>query len=168
MTTFPVPPDNRLGSDFQVTKGWDMLQRTPAKIYDKTKSYLLGEFIKRDASGNALKLVTGVDVIATPALGARINWTKFVPNDFWNGMPDAVATGQLDLLSGLFTVNTKFFDTGATYTPGCPLVAIYDATLGGILAPLDPAGPPTARQLAAVVGTFVSKANGYLTAEIKL
>lgn len=160
--TFPVPKDVRGVRDFELVKGTDEMLRTSMPIDDKTKPIALGEWLKMSGTGTAAKVVVA-DNLAAPALGAKPSWTKFVPGDYNSGQADALATSQADLLSGSFQAKTKLYDTGASYTPGSMLVVIYDAANDrGILAPLDPAGPPTARQLLAAVGKIIQVDAGRL------
>jgi hypothetical protein len=111
------------------------------------------------------KLVTAVDTNATPALGAKVSWTKYRQNDSNLGQSDALATKSVDLLSGSYQAKTKLYNTGAgaLLIPGNPVVAIFDATqAGGILDPLDSSLVLTVRQLQGVVGRIISVANGVM------
>lgn len=152
--TFPVPKDVRAPRPFELVRGMDQMTRTPAVIADMTKPLIVGEFVKFDAQGRAAKLDVG-DVLATPALGARVCWTLFSPGSSYLGQSDVLATKQADVLSGAFQAKTMYFDATANYLPGAPLVAVYDAVNGrGYLAPLDLVAT-TVRQLAAVVAEVV-------------
>ena len=163
--TFPVPKDVRAARDFELVLGQDEQLRHSIGIKDadKDKDFDIGEWVKlvTDTNGSrAAKLESG-DVLATPANGCKVCWTRYRQGDVFNGQGDAVATGQLDLLSGSYQGKTKLFNTGGTFTPGFVLVPVYDATLGGILDAVDPASV-TARQLACAVGKVIELANGVL------
>jgi hypothetical protein len=163
--TFPVPKDVRGTRDFELWLGQEELLRHSLPLANLSLGVVIGEWMKMANSGGttkAAKLAVGVDIIAAPALGAKVSWTLFSPGDTFAGQSDAVATGQVDLLSGTYQAKTKIYDTGGVYAPGYMLVAIYNATLGGgFLAPLDP-GTATVRQLQGVVGKVVEVAGGVL------
>jgi len=159
--SFPVPKDVRAPRPFQIVKGMDEMLRTPVLIADKTQSLIQGEWVKFDAQGRGAKL-SATDVLATPALGARVCWTLYAPGNSLMGQSDVLATAQADLLSGVFQARTMYFDATAIYLPGAPLVAVFDpVNTRGFLAPLDPA-TVTVRQLAAVVGEVIQPPTGGL------
>jgi len=167
MSTFPVPKDVRGTRSFELVKGTDEMLRTPYPIADATKPVAVGEWVKLNASAQAAKVVVG-DTLAAPALGAHVSWTNFVPSDMSAGQADVQATKEIDALSGDYQAKTKLYDTGATYVPGTLLVVIYDAPNDrGILAPLDPAAPPTVRQLMGAVGKVIQVTGGQLWYETK-
>jgi hypothetical protein len=133
--------------------------RTPVLIADMTQPLIQGEWVKFDPQGRAAKL-SAADVLATPAMGARVCWTLFSPGNSYLGQADVLATEQADLLSGVFQAKTMYFDATANYLPGAPLVAVFDAVNNrGFLSPLDPASA-TVRQLAAVVGEVIQPPTG--------
>lgn len=165
---FPVPKDVRTTRNFELVKGMDELLRTSMPLYDLAASVKVGEWLKPAVNGGvtkARKLESGTDVLATPALGAKVSWTAYVQGDASTGQGDAMATGTVDLLSGNYQAKTKLYNTGSSYlAPGNLLVAVYDATDGGILDGVNPAGTEAdlVRQLQAVVGRVVEVANGVL------
>lgn len=158
---FPVPPDARAANDFSVVRGTNEMIRENLPLFDETAPVDQGEWMKRVPDGGvakAGKLITAVDTIAAPALGAKASWTSYRENDSNLGQSDALATKSVDLLSGSYQATTKLYNTGAgaLLAPGNLLVAVFDAGSGrGILDVLDPLGPPTIRQLQAVVGRIV-------------
>lgn len=160
--TFPVPKDVRAPRPFELVRGIDEMVRTSVPIADTTKGIIVGEWLKLDAQGRAAKLDVS-DVLATPALGARLSWTLYSPGSSYLGQSDVLATGQAEVLSGAFQAKTMYFDATANYLPGAPLVAVYDAVNGrGQLEPLDLVAT-TVRQLAAVVAEVVQPpTNGML------
>lgn len=164
---FPVPKDVRTDRSFTIVKGVDQMLRTPFVLADPTADVDVGEWLAIDASGNAVK-ATAAAVSTAPLQGARASWTLYRQGDANAGQSDAMATGQVDLLSGPYQAKTQLYDTGATWTAGAPLVVIHDAgTDRGILFPLDPA-TADAEQLAAVVGqVVVVPTNGILHFEAK-
>ena len=165
--TFPVPKDVRVDRAFTVVKGVDAMFRTPAVLADPSVNVDVGEWIALDASGLAVK-ATAAAILTEPLQGARASWTLYRQGDANAGQSDAMATGQVDLLSAPYQAKTQLYDTGATWTPGAPLVVIHDVTTDrGILAPLDPA-TADAEQLSAVVGQVVQvPTNGILHYEAK-
>jgi hypothetical protein len=133
--------------------------RTSVRIADMTQPLVEGEWVKFDAQGRAAKLGAG-DVVATPAMGARVCWTLFAPGSSYLGQADVLATEEAEVLSGSFQAKTQLFDATANYLPGAPLVAVFDpVNLRGYLAPLDPS-TATVRQLAAVVAEVVQPPTG--------
>lgn len=158
---FPVPSDARAVKDFELVKGINEALRTSLVIGDLTKPIDVGEWMKVGAGATAAKLATGVDTLAAPAMGAKVSWTRYRQNDPSGGQGDALATSQVDLLSGNYQAKTKLFVTGSTYNPGDLLVAVFDVTqAGGILDAVN--GTATARQIQAAVGRVISLANGVL------
>lgn len=159
--SFPVPKDVRAPRPFQLVRGMDEMLRTSVQIADMTRPLILGEWVKFDAQGRAAKLDAG-DVLATPALGARVCWTLFSPGSSYLGQSDVLATDQAEVLSGPFQAKTHFYDATANYAPGAPLVAVFDPVNSrGMLAPLDLVAT-TVRQLAAVVAEVVQPPTGGL------
>jgi hypothetical protein len=161
---FPVPPDVRGVRNFELVMGQEELLRTPFPIANLAAALSEGEWGKLVTSGGLTKFskLEAGDVLATPALGGKVCWDKYVPDNTYSGQSDVIATKLIDALSGTYQAKTKLYDTGATYAPGYLLVPIYDAVLGGILAPLDPAGPPTVRQMLSVVGKVIEVKDGQL------
>ena len=157
---FPVPPDARATGNFSVVRGTNEMIRENLPLFDETLPVDQGEWMKRvpDAGvAKAGKLVTAVDTLAAPALGAKVSWTSYRENDSNVGQSDALATKSVDLLSGSYQATTKLYNTGAgaLLAPGNLVVAVFDATqAGGILDVVDPA-TATIRQLQAVVGRIV-------------
>lgn len=162
--TFPVPVDARAAKTFQIIRGQEELIRQSGPINDKTVAIAFGEWLKPVMVSGVVtyaKLVTAVDTSAAPAAGAKPSWTKFHPTSMSLGQGDALATGTVDVLSGTYQALTDHFAAGQTYNPGDLLVAIYDATLGGVLFPVAP-GSATDTQRACVVGRVVSSVQGGL------
>lgn len=164
---FPVPKDVRTDRDFTVVRNVAEMIRTSAVLTDPTKNVDPGEWMAIDSAGKAVK-ATAAATSAAPLQGARCSWTLYRQGDTSAGQSDAVATSQVDLLSGSYQAKTKLYDTAATWTAGAPLVVKHDATTDrGILFPLDPS-TATAQQLAAVVGqVVVVPTNGVLHYEAK-
>jgi hypothetical protein len=159
--SFPVPKDVRADRPFQIIKGLDEIIRIPALIADMTQPFVIGEFVKLDAQARAVKL-GAADVVATPALGAHVCWTLFSPGSSLLGQSDVLATREVDLVSGPFQAKTQYYDPTATYQPGFPLVAVFDAVNNrGMLTAVDPA-TATVRQLAAAVGKVFQPPTGGL------
>jgi hypothetical protein len=157
--SFPVPKDVRAPRPFQLVKGTDEMLRTSVLIADMTQPLVVGEFVKLDGQGRAAKLAAA-DVVATPAMGARVCWTLFSPGSSLYGQSDVLATQSADVLSGPFQAKTQYYDPTANYLPGSPLVAVFDAVNNrGMLTPIDPAAA-TVRQLAAVVGKTIQPPTG--------
>lgn len=162
--TFPVPKDVRTTRDFELIFGQDELLRNSRGIDDPDVDIDVGEWLK-PATGNKMEKLEAGDVLATPANGCKVSWTRYRAGDTLNGQSDAVATGTVDVLSGTYQAKTKLYNTVGTHLqPGNLLVAVYDATLGGILDAPDPAAY-TVLHLAAAVGRVVEVANGVLTYE---
>jgi hypothetical protein len=161
--TFPVPPDVRTTRDFELILGQDELLRKPFALVDPSESIDVGEWVKPATSGGATKMrkLEAGDVIATPARGCKVSWTKYRQGDTYNGQADAVATGTVDVLAGTYEAKTKLYNTGGTFAPGHLLVPVYDATLGGILDAPTP-GSMTIAQLQSVVARVVEVAGGVL------
>ncbi|TAL43324.1 MAG: hypothetical protein EPN91_06615 [Salinibacterium sp.] len=161
--TFPVPPDVRASRDFELVFGQDEILRNSTQLDDPTVSVAYGEWMKL-AAGKAKKLEAG-DVLAAPPNGAKVSWTLYKSGDSIGGQSDAVATKSVDLLSGTYQAKTKLYNTGSTYLQsGNLLVAVYDATLGGILDAPNPAAY-TVLHLAAAIGRVISVDDGVLTYE---
>lgn len=161
--TFPVPKDVRGTRDFELVMGQDELIRQSMAIADPTADFDVGEWIKPVTSGGltkAGKLVTAVDTLAEPALGAKVSWTLYRNGDANAGQSDAMATKTLDVLSGTYQAKTKIYKTGGALSPGNLLVAIFDSGRG-VLDGLDPA-TATLRQLQATVGRIIEVAGGVL------
>jgi len=160
---FPVPKDVRTTRDFELVLGQDELLRQSIQIADLTKPLDVGEWVKLSTSGGftkAAKLLVG-DTLAAPAMGARACWTRYRTGDPSGGQSDAVATGTCDILGGTYQAKTKLYNTGGTFSPGCLLVATYDAVntrgyLDGVV------GTATLAQLQAVVGRCIEVAAGVL------
>ena len=161
---FPVPKDVRTTRDFELVKGVDELLRTPTEIADLTADIDVGEWLKPVTSGGvtkAGKLVTAVDTLAAPALGAKVSWTLYRQGDTSAGQADAVGTSKVDLLSGTYQAKTKLYNSGSgDLAPGNLLVATFQAGRGELDA-LDPA-TATVRQLQAAVGRIIEVADGVL------
>lgn len=126
----------------------------------------VGEWMKPVTSGGftkASKLITAVDTLAAPALGARVSWTRYRSGDANQGQSDAMATKTIDILSGTYQAKTKIYDSASVlFAPGRLLVAKFDTVSGrGFLDALDPA-TATIRQLQAVVGRCIEVAAGVL------
>ena len=163
---FPVPKDVRTTRDFELVFGQDELLRQSMAIFDLTKPIDVGEWLKPVTSGGftkASKLITAVDTLAAPALGARVSWTRYRQGDANQGQSDALATGKVDILSGTYQAKTKIYDTASVlFAPGRLLVAKHDTVSDrGFLDALDPA-TATIRQLQAVVGRCIEVAAGVL------
>lgn len=162
--TFPVPPDARADNDFELVKGIKDMVRQSVELADESASVDAGEWMKLATSGGgtkAAKLVSGDDS-ASPALGAKVSWTTYRDGDTWNGEGDAIATKQVDLLSGSYQAKTKIYNTGGTFAPGYLLIAVHDgANDRGHLDAIDP-GSATLRQLQAAVGKVIEEGNGVL------
>jgi hypothetical protein len=165
--TFPVPKDVRGTRDFTVVKGVDQMMRTSVALADPTDDIDVGEWCAVDASGEAIKASAG-HIITAPLMGARASWTLYRQGDADAGQSDAMATGQVDLLSGPYQAQTKLYDTAATWLPGANVVVIHDGVNDrGYLAPLDPA-TADAEQLSGVVGkVLVVPTGGILHFEAK-
>ena len=166
MSTFPVPKDVRGTRNFEPVRGMDEFIRESLPIADEAANFDPGEWVKRVTSAGitkAGKLATGVDTLAAPALGAKVCWTSYRPNNSDLGQSDALATKTVDLLSGSYQAKTKLYNTGSgVLAPGNLLVAVFDGTQdGGILDVVDPSSA-TIRQLQAVVGRIIEVANGQL------
>lgn len=158
--SFPVPPDVRTTRDFELVFGQDEILRNSTKLDDASVDVAVGEWMKLSA-GKAKKLESGDD-LTSPAMGAKVSWTNYRDGDSNNGQSDALATKSVDLLSGTYQAKTKLYNTGSSYLQsGNILVAVYDATYGGVLDAVNPA-TVTARQLAAAVGRVVSVESGVL------
>jgi len=160
---FPVPKDVRAARDFELILGQDELLRKEFPLADPTEEINVGEWVKPVTSGGATKVqkLEVADDIDAPAKGCKVSWTLYRQGDMWNGQSDAVATGNIDVLSGTYEAKTKFFNTGGTFAPGYLLVPVYDATLGGILDAPNPA-TMTVAQLQGVVARVVEVADGVL------
>jgi hypothetical protein len=161
---FPVPPDVRGVRSFELVMGQEEMLRTPFPINDLTQPLSEGEWGKLVTGGGVTKfrkLEAGVDLLATPAVGGKVCWDKYVPDNTYAGQSDVIATKLIDALSGTYQAKTKLYDTGASYGPGYLLVPIYDAVLGGILAPLDPS-TATTRQIQSAVGKVIEVKDGQL------
>lgn len=166
--TFPVPIDARASKNFEIIKGGDEILVLSMPINNPLKAIAVGEWVKPvTVSGVATagKLITGVDVTADPAKGARVSWTSYVPNDMWNGQTDVQATKQIDVLKGTYIANTKLFAAATVGTPGNLLVAIYEAANDrGVIVDVAP-GDVTLIHLQAAVGRVLNFAGGVLTYE---
>lgn len=162
---FPVPKDVRAARDFELWQGGDEIIRDSALLDDPTEPVLVGEWMKRGAGGTAVKVDAG-DILAAPALGAKVSWTRYEPGDSSLGQSDAIATKSVDLLSGTYQAKTKLYNTASTFlSPGNILVVVHDATIdGGILDAPDPAAT-TVLHLAAAVGRIISVDDGVLLFE---
>lgn len=153
---FPVPKDVRVGRDFELIKGIPELLREDVKIDDPdVESFSLGEpvkFVVAAGVRTVKKLEDAApDNSGNGVPGAKICWTKYVPDDTWNGQADAQGTQQLTIISGVYQARTKLY-TGVV-TPGALLVASWDATTaGGILEGIDPTTPATAVQIQNALG----------------
>lgn len=160
---FPVPPDARATSDFEPVRGLDEMIRQSAELLDPAVSVDEGEWMKPATGGKAAKLEAS-DTLAEPAMGAKVSWTRYRPDDFSNGQSDALATKTVDLLSGSYQARTKLFNAASLILdPGSLLVATFDATLGGgFLDALPADGSATVRQLQAVVGRIIDVSNGVM------
>lgn len=163
--TFPVPKDVRADRDFEFWLGQDELLRTPFLMADPdNESFDVGEWVKTATSGGVTKVqkLENTDDLTSPALGARCSWTLYRPGGSdQGGQTDAMATKQIDTITGTYQAKTKFYNTGGSFAPGYLLVAVYDGTLGGMLdAPVP--GAMTARQLQGVVAKVVEVAGGRL------
>jgi len=162
---FPVPKDVRTTRDFELVLGQDELLRQPMPIADLTADIDVGEWLKPATSGGVTKAakVIVTDDITSPALGARVSWTRYRQGDAFAGQSDAMATGLVDILSGTYQAKTKIYNTGSVlFAPGRLLVVIFDAgNSRGYLEALDPAAA-TVRQLQAVVGRCIEVASGVL------
>jgi hypothetical protein len=163
---FPVPPDVRGTRDFELVKGTDEMLRTPFGLADEAADVDVGEWMKPVTSGGVTKMAkleTGVDVLADPAKGAKVSWTRYRQTDSSQGQSDAIATKTIDVLSGAYQAKTKLYNTGSgVLDPGNLLVAVFDAgQAGGILDAVNPAAV-TVDQLQAAVGRIIEVANGQL------
>lgn len=161
---FPVPKDVRAARDFELIRGGDESLRNSMPIANPAVRIDVGEWLKPVTSGGVTKAakIIVTDDLTSPALGAKVSWTLFVPGDPFTGQSDAVATKTVDLLSGTYQAKTKLYNTGGTFVPGYLLVAVFDAVNSrGYLDALDPA-TATARQLQAAVGRVVEVAGGVL------
>jgi hypothetical protein len=161
---FPVPKDVRAVRDFELVMGMDELIRHGYDLADASVSVDVGEWMKLTTSGGktkAAKLVTDDD-IDEPALAAKVSWTRYRPGDAIAGQSDALATKQVDLLSGTYEAKTKLYVTATTYSPGMLLVAVWDAVNSrGILNGVTVA-TATVRQLQGAVGKVIEVASGVL------
>ena len=165
MGTFPVPKDVRGTRDFELWLGQDEMLRTPLPIADPLTRIDVGEWLKPVVSGGftkAAKLVV-TDDLTSPALGAKVSWTLYVPGDPFAGQSDAIATKQVDVLSGSYQAKTKIFNAVSAFlAPGNLLVATFDAVNSrGQLDGVNPAAA-TVRQLQAVVARVIEVASGQL------
>lgn len=162
---FPVPKDVRAVRDFELWLGQDELLRTPLPVADPAVRIDVGEWVKPAVSGGVTKAakIVVADDLASPALGAKVSWTLYVPGDPFTGQADAIATKQIDVLSGTYQAKTKLYNTGSAFlAPGNLLVAVFDAVNSrGYLDAINPAAA-TIRQLQAVVGRIVEHAGGQL------
>ena len=161
---FPVPPDARATGDFELVKGIDEMIRNSLPIGDLTKPVDEGEWMKTETAGGVTKAakIVGGDDLTSPAIGARVSWTRYRQGDASAGQGDAVATGTVDLLSGNYQAKTKLFNTGGSLALGELLVAVYDAGQDGGILDTVPVGSATVRQLQAVVGRLLEVAAGVL------
>ncbi len=153
--TFPVPKDVRTGRSFTIVKGIDKMIRTPVVLAAPAVDVVVGEWMSIDGSGEAAH-ATSAATLTDPLMGARAAWTLYDQDSSSLGQSDAMATGQVDLLSAPYQAKTKVYDTGATWTAGALVVVIHNGgTPGyGFLAPLDPA-TVAAKALTGVVGQVV-------------
>ncbi len=160
--TFPVPKDVRGTRDFELVFGQDEVLRNSFQLDDPTVDVLVGEWMKPGAGGVAVKIDSG-DILAAPAMGAKVSWTLYKHGDPVAGQSDAIATKSVDLLSGTYQAKTKLYNTGSTFlAPGNLLVAVYDSGVdGGVLDAPDPSSY-SALHLAAVVGRVISVVDGVL------
>ena len=167
---FPVPPDARAANTFEVVKGLDEALRFSQILKDAaTVNVDMGEWLKPVVDGGVTKygkLANGVDILATPAKGARASWTLYRNNDTSAGQADAVATGNVDVLSGTYAAKTKLYNTSGSFlAPGNLLVAIFDSGVGpdggGYLDAPDPSSLSIAH-LQGVVGRVIEHVNGVL------
>lgn len=168
---FPVPPDARADRDFQLVLGQDEMLRQSFPITTTTDSFEVGEWVKLVTDGGVTKAdkVTAAATLAAPAAGAKCCWTVYVDGDSSNGQGDAMATKTLDLLGGSYQAKTKIYNTGGTFAPGHLLVVVHDGVNDrGYLDAIDPTAPPTAAQLAGVVGKVIEVAGGVLHFEATL
>ena len=162
---FPLPPDARVVDDFELVKGIDEMIRNSLPIGDLTKPVDEGEWMKSETVGGVTKAakIIAADDLASPAMGARVSWTRYREGDASAGQGDAVATGTVDLLSGTYQAKTKLFNTGSgALDPGNLLVAVFDGTQDGGVLDAVPVGSATVRQLQAVVGRLLEVAAGVL------
>lgn len=164
MSNFPVPKDVRGTRDFELVLGTDEMLRQSMGLFDEAVTYDQGEWLKPVVSGGVTvmrKLEAG-DVLADPAVGAKVSWTTYRQSDSANGQSDAVATKTVDMLSGKYQAKTKLYNTvGGNLAPGNLLVAVFDAVLGGILDGVDPTAASNLH-LQAAVGRVIEVANGQL------
>jgi hypothetical protein len=159
--TFPVPKDVRGTRNFELILGTDEMLRQSIPLADEAADVDQGEWMKINASGQAAKLANGADVIATPALGAKVSWDTYRQANLDVGQSDALATKAVTLLSGTFQAKTKLYNTGSgVLDPGNLLVAVESGGQG-ILDALTPA-TADARQLQSVVGRIIGVADGQL------
>jgi hypothetical protein len=161
---FPVPKDVRATRDFELVKGTDEMLRTPFGLFDEAADVDLGEWLKPATSGGVTKmrkLVNAVDVLADPAKGAKVSWTRYRSGDTSLGQADAVATKTIDMLSGAYQAKTKLYNTGSgSLAPGNLLVAV-ESSGQGILDAVPP-GSVTVDHLQATVGRIIEVAGGVL------
>jgi hypothetical protein len=137
---FPVPKDVRTGRDFEPIE-LERTTRRPFELADPTKSVDPGEWMKMVTSGGKTKAakLAATDDAASPALGAKVSWTRYRPGDLVGGQSDAGANKLVDLLGGRHAGRTKLYVTASSYAPGDLLVPVYDpVTERGVLDSLSP------------------------------
>lgn len=138
--TFPVPKDVRTGRDFDLLDA-ERLVRREHLLVDPTVSVDYGEWMKLVTSGGITKAakLTSSDNAATPAIGAKVSWTRYRAGNMVSGQSDAAVTKGVDLLSGRYSARTKLYVAASAYAPGDLLVPVFDTVSGrGVLDSLSP------------------------------